>query len=292
MKLEGRLGLIRDMLSPCDCLCDVGTDHALIPAAAVMEGICRRALATDIRPGPLERAARTLRRYRLEDRIELRLGAGLEPVRAGECDGIVIAGMGALMICDILANHRETAERASFLILQPMHAQERLRPWLRENGYVLLSERLAREGEKRYQVLAVRHRNAPGTLPFLSADMADIADISVMQEKGAASDLVYPVPRRDFSLTEEALLSTGPAGPELPEDPEDPLYDCVGYEIVRKPDPLAALWVGDWIVRQRRIAEGLQRSGQPSAEAEDAARLLAKLEDCLAVLNGKEPKHA
>ncbi len=258
MKLEGRLGLIRDMLSPCDCLCDVGTDHALIPAAAVMGGICRRALATDIRPGPLERAARTLHRYRLEDRIGLRLGAGLEPVRAGECDGIVIAGMGALMICDILAKHRETAEHASFLLLQPMHAQERLRPWLRENGYVLLSERLAREGEKRYQVLAVRHRNPSGTFPALSAST-------------------------------DPHLQTDP---RLPTDPADPLYDCVGYEIVRKPDPLAALWVGDWIARQRRITEGLRRAGQPGAEAEDAARLLAKLEDCLVVLNGKEPKHA
>ena len=157
MKLGERLGLILEMLPEGHCLLDVGTDHALVPAAALMAGRFERAVATDIRPGPLERAMRTVHRYGLEDRMTLRLGAGLSPVTPGECDVVVLAGMGALMITEILESHPQVARAASLLLLQPMHAQERLRPWLRANGYRVLQERLAEEGDKRYQVLAVRH---------------------------------------------------------------------------------------------------------------------------------------
>jgi len=270
MKLEGRLGLLRDMILPCSCLCDIGTDHALIPAAAVMEGRSRRALATDIRPGPLERAARTLRRHRLEGRIELRLGPGLEPVLPGECDGMVIAGMGALMICGILTDGREKAEQASFLLLQPMHAQEKLRPWLRENGYIILDERLAREAGKRYQVLRVRHCSA-------SAVSCEAKD-----HLGNPPDMSSGVVSADIPSVE---MFSG----KLPADPADPLYDCVGYGIIHAPDPLADLWVGDWIARQRRIVEWLKRSEKGKTEVETAEALLGSLENCLDVLTGKEP---
>ncbi len=157
MKLTGRLGLIGEMLPAGNCLLDVGTDHALIPAVAVMDGLFPRAVATDIRPGPLERAARTVRKHALEFSIDLRLGPGFAPVQPGECDVVVLAGMGALMITGILEAHPAVAQQASRLLLQPMHAQERLRPWLRANGYEILDEQLAEEGRKRYQVLAVRH---------------------------------------------------------------------------------------------------------------------------------------
>ena len=36
------------------------------------------------------------------DRVELRLGNGLEVLRPGEAEDIVIAGMGAETICEIL----------------------------------------------------------------------------------------------------------------------------------------------------------------------------------------------
>lgn len=163
MKLANRLDLIRSMLMPGNCLLDVGTDHALIPVAAIQDGLFSRAIATDIRPGPLERAARTVKRYALEGRIDLRLGPGFAPVQAGECDVVVLAGMGALMITGILAAHPSVSMRAKQLLLQPMHAQERLRPWLRDNQYEILDERLAQEGDRRYQVIAVRHAGASRT---------------------------------------------------------------------------------------------------------------------------------
>lgn len=44
-------------------LCDVGTDHAALPIRLMQEGRVRRAIATDIRQGPLDRARGNVERY-------------------------------------------------------------------------------------------------------------------------------------------------------------------------------------------------------------------------------------
>ena len=41
VKLKGRLKLIYDMIPQCDILCDIGTDHALIPAYALLNKRCQ-----------------------------------------------------------------------------------------------------------------------------------------------------------------------------------------------------------------------------------------------------------
>lgn len=138
-----------------DCIADVGTDHAYIPIRAVSEGICRRAIACDIRKGPCDTARRHIRRYGLEDRIQVRLGRGLCPVSAKEADQFIIAGMGGELIRAIL---EESVEKAKMrpLILQPMNCQQELRHYLIENGFVIEREDLAAEGFKVYNLMLVR----------------------------------------------------------------------------------------------------------------------------------------
>ncbi len=250
MKLEGRLGLILQMMPRGNCLGDIGTDHAYIPAAVISSGLFDKAIATDIRSGPLERAARTLQKERLSEQVELREGPGLHPIQPEECDVFVMAGMGALMITSILQDNPATAKKAGCLLLQPMHAQERLRPWLRANGYLLLAEALAESAGKRYQVLAVCHGESKGIV---------------------ASDRWQPWPRI--------------ALPGLPNELEDPLYDRVGYGIVNGKDPLAKKWLTDWITRQRRVVEGLERSGRYRAKLQEEACSLKALEHCEKVLS-------
>ncbi len=272
LTLAGRLGLIRDMLPAGRCLCDVGTDHALIPAAAVLDGLYERAVASDIRTGPLERAARTIRRHGLEARIALRLGAGLDPIAPAECDVIVIAGMGALMITGILEQGAPVARAAERILLQPMHAQEKLRPWLRANGYRLLEERLVQEGEKRYQVLAVRHAGEPGCTPH-AADAVEVPGCTPRAPEHAEA----PDGPAHAGRTAEP-----PPFPGLPADPADPLYDRVGWGTLHGEGALVVTWVRDWTVRQRRIVDGLRRSGRNPVALAEEAFVLDRLEACLA----------
>ncbi len=62
MKLSKRLELVASMVPEKSRVADVGTDHGYIPIALVERGIAVRAIAMDLRPGPLERAEEHIRR--------------------------------------------------------------------------------------------------------------------------------------------------------------------------------------------------------------------------------------
>lgn len=153
--LNPRLFKIASLLKPCRCLADIGTDHGYIPIFALFNGICRRAIASDINPGPLDRAREHAQQMCLEDKIGLRLGGGLSTLQAGEADTIVIAGMGGLLIAEILENSPEIVKGAHRLILQPMTAQTELRQYLARGGYTLDKEYLVAEDEKIYNIFDV-----------------------------------------------------------------------------------------------------------------------------------------
>ena len=89
--------------------------------------------------------------------MELRLGNGLEPITEEEADCIVIAGMGGLLIAEILSDSMNKAKRAGTIILQPMRKQDELRTFLWKNGFEILDESLTMEGDKLYQAMKVRY---------------------------------------------------------------------------------------------------------------------------------------
>ena len=68
---------------------------------------------------------------------------------------IVIAGMGGLLIADILGASPEIASAAKRIILQPRNAENRLRKWLNENGFPIVDEVLVREGKHICEILTV-----------------------------------------------------------------------------------------------------------------------------------------
>ena len=153
--LTPRLKTIYDMVENCGVFSDIGTDHAYLPVALAIEGKCQRAIASDIAKGPLMRAKDTVLKYRISDKVELRLGAGLDSLQKNEADVICIAGMGGLMIADILKNGEDKLGFAKSIILQPMSSVPDLRFFLNENGYVIERELLAKEEEKIYNIMSV-----------------------------------------------------------------------------------------------------------------------------------------
>ena len=123
-------------------VCDIGTDHAYLPAYLINSGRCSQVIATDIKPGPLENAAGTLKRYHAENGVRLILSDGFRAVSPKGITDVVIAGMGGESIRDILADPSADfiRKRAVNLVLQPMTRAEILREWLSENGFEIRKE--------------------------------------------------------------------------------------------------------------------------------------------------------
>lgn len=152
IQLQGRLLKAASMLEGCEKPADIGTDHAYIPIYLVQSGKFSRVIATDLKKGPLRKAASNVEKYGLADKIELRLGDGMKPIRPGECDGFVIAGMGGVVISEILEASPETAQSAKALVLQPVYTEAYLREYLYRKGYRITNEELVLD-EGRYYVV-------------------------------------------------------------------------------------------------------------------------------------------
>lgn len=155
IELSPRLRMVADMVPAGARLADVGTDHAYLPAALLLEKKIPAAVAADLRPGPLSRAKLTAEEYGLEKYISFCLCDGLKGISADQVDAVVIAGMGGETIRDILKAAPWTRERNVPLVLQPMSTMSELREWLASNGYAIQEERLAQEGDTIYTAFLV-----------------------------------------------------------------------------------------------------------------------------------------
>lgn len=131
-------------------LADVGTDHGYIPVWLLLNGFEGHIAVTDINAAPLERAKQTAAQYGVYDRISFHLCDGLAQVDANRVSAVIIAGMGGETIASILQNAPWTREK--LLLLQPMSKADRLRSWLFESGYRVLTESLVEDGPV-YEIL-------------------------------------------------------------------------------------------------------------------------------------------
>ena len=133
-------------------IADIGCDHAYVPIRLIQDKRADRVIASDLNEGPLNIAKQNIEKYELSEKIETRLGSGLSILSPGEADVIIIAGMGGEMIEKILKCDNKIAKK-SRLILQPMNSQYELRKFLISNGYKIISEDMALEGFKIYNII-------------------------------------------------------------------------------------------------------------------------------------------
>ena len=153
--LTKRLETIKNLVNNSKITVDVGTDHGYVPISLITEKRALKVIACDINKGPLNNARANIQKAGLLEKIELRLGGGLVPCEMGEADTVIIAGMGGILIKDILEESYIKAQSTEKLILQPMNSQDVLREYLINNNFSIKNEHLAIEGEKFYNIMEV-----------------------------------------------------------------------------------------------------------------------------------------
>lgn len=169
--LDARLSLAASFVREGAIFCDVGTDHAYLPIALVAGGRAARALATDVRKGPLSAARAHIAAAGLSDRIETVLTDGLTGLADRALTDIALCGMGGELIVRILSDAPFVKNENVRLILQPMTRPAVLRRYLAENGFVLDGEGLCRAAGRIYSCMAVHYNGIPYTLTPARAEV-------------------------------------------------------------------------------------------------------------------------
>lgn len=153
IKLSPRLHSIANCIQGAVSMADIGTDHGYLPVYLMENALVAHAIASDVNQKPLEKAAKTIAEQSVKN-IETRLGSGLSVLVPGEVEVIVMAGMGGLLIRDLIQAQPEVA-RGSRLVLQPMRSQAILRRFLETSGFKIVKEELAIEGNRVYEIMVV-----------------------------------------------------------------------------------------------------------------------------------------
>lgn len=157
MKLTDRLLKIASLVSYGKKIADIGTDHGYIPVYLLKEERVPFAVLADVNKGPLDNARKEVIQNNLLDKVDLRLGSGIEVLEIGEIEEVIIAGMGGILISELLDAKKQVAHNVEKFILQPMQAQEELRSYLLNNGYEILDEVLVREDFRIYEIIVAKY---------------------------------------------------------------------------------------------------------------------------------------
>ncbi len=162
MLKDERMSAICGMVRDGAVVCDVGTDHAIIPAELLKNGRCKRAVITDISAPSLEKGIKNIKKEGLSDKVSAflangTLGADLEGVT-----DIIIAGMGGELIAEILSQDERLKRHGLRFILQPMSRAHILRKYLFENGFETVYEVKAAVERRIYAVINAEYTGICG----------------------------------------------------------------------------------------------------------------------------------
>ena len=145
MQISKRLRTVASFVSEGNSIADIGTDHAYVPIFLAKEGKITKALAMDIKKGPLERAKTHIQKQGLSD--------GLSAFQKGEAETIIISGMGGALIQKILEEGKEVLCEAKEFILSPQSEIQDFRHFLQNSGYEIRKETMLKEDGKYYTVI-------------------------------------------------------------------------------------------------------------------------------------------
>ena len=252
MQLSLRLSAIADLVTEGNRLVDVGCDHGYLPVYLIQQKKIPSAIAMDVRKGPLSRAQEHIRQYGLEEYIQTRLSDGLEDLKAGEGDTLVIAGMGGPLMERILTDGRSVRNSFSELILQPQSDIPHFRRFIQSEGWKIIEEKMVEEDGKFYPMMRV----VPGTClkPNVDSFTKNTAEKAASSEKLHADEWA-----------------------EIPENPAAyTLEEAFGKYLLQERNPV----LYRYLQRESRIRAQIleQLEAAPKAEAVTARILEVKEE--------------
>jgi len=150
IKLNKRLTTISAFIENNSKVIDIGCDHGLLGIYLYETKDNIKVISSDINELPLKKAHDNLVKYGLLDKIELKLGNGLECL-SDDTDTIIISGMGGLTIIEILQDIKKYPNIKK-IVVSPNSDFDLTRKMISKLGFKINREVLVKENKKYYLV--------------------------------------------------------------------------------------------------------------------------------------------
>ncbi len=155
MKINDRLKKIGDLVESNSFCLDIGCDHAFLDIYLVKKNKNIKAIASDVAIGPVEIAKQNIKKERLEDKIEVRLGNGLDTY-SDEVNTVIISGMGGRNMIGIFKRHLEVLKKVDTIILSPNNYQIDVKRFLVKSGFYIANEEFVKDKKFIYQIIVFK----------------------------------------------------------------------------------------------------------------------------------------
>ncbi|MCT3132316.1 tRNA (adenine(22)-N(1))-methyltransferase [Lactococcus lactis] len=216
IKLSKRLKAVADYVDNGARLADIGSDHAYLPTYLMQKLVIDFAVAGEVVKGPFEIAKNHVAEADLSDRIVVRLANGLGAIEnTDKIDTIVIAGMGGILISEILEAGKEKLSPVKRLILQPNNHEESLRQWLVNHQFVIKKEEILLEAGKFYEIIVAETLSKLMTEklsvndltfgPFLSKEKSTVFQQKWQKELNTLNKIIARLPEEQAKKRQEVL---------------------------------------------------------------------------------------
>lgn len=147
--IDERLKSLVKYVDKKDNIIDVGCDHALLDIYLVQNNITDSVIVSDISNNALQQGINNIKKYNLDDRIDVRCGNGLEVLNdEDDINTIIISGMGTNTILDILNNNY--LSKVNKLIIQSNKDYYLLRSEVNKLGFIISNEEVIVVNNKLY----------------------------------------------------------------------------------------------------------------------------------------------
>lgn len=154
IKISKRLEAISSLVPKQSSVIDIGCDHGLLDIYLYQNSRYLKVIATDINEKALNNAKENIKKFHLENKIETRLGNGLDTIDDQDnIDTVIIAGMGVHTIVGILKNNLDKLKKINTIIIQSNTKIDFLRKEMIKLKFFIEDEKLVEDNKKIYTII-------------------------------------------------------------------------------------------------------------------------------------------
>lgn len=152
MKLSKRLETVAQLVEKNRSIIDIGCDHALLSIYVALNKNPKKVIASDNKKGPLDGALDNVNKYKVSDKVKVKLGDGVLPIES-DIDTIIISGMGGMNIVGILKYRTDLFPQVDTIILSPNTDSDFVRREICKLGFYIDLEKLVKDNKIIYPII-------------------------------------------------------------------------------------------------------------------------------------------